>query len=222
MIVEVMMDRKMQWRRQLDSLLTQLASQLKVDLYDNVVVPVVQDWFACWDSVSQLNKNIEQRLIEAWPTAQRKIEAAFVEFESELEADLCQGRGIAAATVLRLDAAEAQISTAVADVVSAIVVVMAGVVSGGAGMHLISTGPVGWVLGAIIGAIVLVLGRGTVQKTVQNLLKDRELPPLLKRPAKSKIATELTLNAPKFEERLLMTLKDQSAPLYEALEKISD
>src|SRR5204862_3868744 len=131
------MDRKTEWRRRLDGLLTNISSQLKVELYDNVVVPVVQDWFACWDSLAQLNKSIEHRLNEAWPTTQRKIEAAFLEFETTLKAELRRGGGIASSASLQLDEAEAQISTTVANVVGAIIVVMVGTVSGGGGLALI-------------------------------------------------------------------------------------
>ena len=95
-----------------------------------MVVPVVQDWFACWDS---LDKNIERRLTEAWPTDQRKIEAAFFEFETSLKAELRQTEGVASSAALDLDEAEAQISTTVTNVIRAIIVVLAGSVSGGRG-----------------------------------------------------------------------------------------
>ena len=216
------MDRKTEWRRRLDALLTNVTSQLKVDLYDNVVVPVVQDWFGSWDSLDQLNGTIERRLNEAWPTSQRKIEAAFLEFETSLKAELTTGREPGSSASLHLDEAETQISTTVANVVRAIVVVVAGTVAGGGGVALIHAGPVGWVIGAIIGGIMLFFGNEAVKEFVQDKVKHRRLPPLLKRPAKSKIATELKLNAPKFEEKLYATLKEQSAPLYDALEALNE
>jgi hypothetical protein len=216
------MDKRTEWRRRLDSVLTHLSSQLKTDLYDNTVIPVCQDWFGCWDSIGQLNKNIEQRLNEAWPLVQRKIEAAFFDFESALKAELRSAQGIGSTATLHLDEAEAEISTRVANVIGGIVVVIAGSVSGGGGLALLHAGPVGWVVGAVIGAIMLFLGKGAVQELVQEALRERQLPPILKRPAKSKVATELALNAPKFEEKLYSTLKEQCAPLYEALEKLNE
>jgi hypothetical protein len=216
------MDRKTEWRRRLDAMLTNVTSQLKVDLYDNVVLPVVQDWFGSWDSLDQLNKSIENRLNEAWPTSQRKIEAAFLEFETSLKTELRKGREPGSSASLHLDEAEAQISTTVTHVVQAIVIVIAGSVAGGGGLALIHTGPVGWVIGAIIGSIMLFYGKEAVKEFVQDKVKHRQLPPLIKRPAKSKIATELKLNAPKFEEKLYATLKEQSAPLYEALEELNE
>src|SRR3989442_12087143 len=96
----------------LDDLLAQLSAQLRVDLYDNVVVPVVQDWFACWDSISVLNQNIRHRLDEAWPNAKRKIESTFLDLQESLKADLASSR-ITAAADLPLADAEAEISSTV-------------------------------------------------------------------------------------------------------------
>lgn len=208
-------------QKRLDNTINQLSNQLKIDLYDNVVVEVVRDWFAGSNSISTLNETIKLRLDEAWPIAQRKIESTFLEFEASLKADIHKADRISPSAELNLDQAEAEISSAVANIMGPIVAAVSGTILGGSGLALLEAGPIGWGIGAAFGVVLFFLGKKTVQDVlIEPALRNRKIPAFIKKPAKSKIASELKLNAPKFEEAVFQKLKEQSAPLYAALENI--
>lgn len=215
------MDEKIIWKKRLDATINQLSNQLKIDLYDNTVVEVVRDWFAGSDSISTLNETIRIRLEEAWPISQGKIETAFLEFEASLKTGIHKSHGIGSSAALNLAQAEAEISSSVANVMGSIVAVVSGSIMGGAGIALLVEGPIGWVIGAVLAGGVFFFGKKKVQDVlIEPTLRNRRIPAFIKKPAKSKVASELKLNAPKFEEAIFQKLKEQSAPIYAALENI--
>ena len=219
---DFIMEQRTQWKRRLDLTLDQLSVQLKEDLYDNVVVQVVMDWFTNSDSISQLNENIKRRLGEAWPISQRKIERGFSEFQETLKADIIEQKNGGPSGGLNIEEVESAISPAIANVIGSIVAVVSGTIMGGGGMALIETGPVGWIIGAILGALIFFGGKKRIQEgIIEPAIRDRQIPKFFKKAAKTKIATQMSLNAPKFQEDLYQTLKKQSAPLYEALDKLN-
>lgn len=217
------MDEKNLWQKRLDGTIDQLSKELRYELYDNIVVEVVRDWFAGSDSISTLNEKIKLRLNEAWPRAQRKIESAFREFEASLKAEIHRAHEIpSSAAKLDLSEAEKEISSAVANVMGAVVTAISGTIMGGSGIALLIEGPIGWVIGAILAFLVFFFGKKTIQDVlIEPTLRNRKIPAFIKKPAKSKIASQLKLNAPKFEEDIYKTLREQSGPLYAALENIS-
>jgi len=215
------MDEKLLWKKRLNSTINQLSNQLKVDLYDNVVVPVVKDWFAGSDSIGGLNETIKQKLNDAWPIAQRKIESAFLEFEDSLKTDIHKAHELSPSAELKLDEAEATISAAVANIIGPIVAAVSGTILGGSGVALLAQGPIGWIIGAILGGLVFFFGKKTIQDVIiEPALHHRRIPVFIKKRAKSKVGRELELNAPKFEQGLYEQLKEQSTPLYKALDNL--
>jgi gas vesicle protein len=89
--------------------------------------------------------------------------------------------------------------------------------SGGAGVALISGGPVGWVIGGIIGAFAFFLGKTKIEQEVSRVIADKKIPSLIKKTAKGKVATQLKLNESKFEQEIHDLLQEQLKPIYEAL-----
>ena len=89
-------------------------------------------------------------------------------------------------------------------------------------MVLIASGPVGWVVGCVLAAVGFCLGKEKVENFFEWALHDKKLPPMLKKTAKSRMATELKLYGPQFEEQVYAALRDQCGPLYEALDKLSE
>ena len=216
------MDTKTHWQKRLNVTIDQLSAQLKIDLYEDVVVPVVQDWFACSDSIKDLNENITYRLHEAWPVSQRKIETAFLDFTTSLKTDIAKVESMSHSAELEMGEAQRQISAAVTNVIGSIGAVFSGTILGGAGTALLLEGPVGWVIGAILGATVFFLGKQTIHNIINSKLHDRKIPALLKKPAKSKVATELKLTGPKFQQELSNNLRAHAMPLYAAIEKLDE
>ena len=214
------MDQNTQWRRRLDETLDRLSAQLRTDLYDNVVVPVVHDWFSSWDSLADLNTRILTKLAEQSPLVERKVKSALGEFESSLKADLQSSTNSPKGNI-DLAGAEEQISARIADIIGVIVTVVGATLAGGGGTALLASGPVGWIIGLIGTAIVYVLGRGVIKDMIETQIRTMNLPPFLKRPAKSKVATELSLNAGRFEAEIHALLREKCEPLYRAIHEIN-
>ena len=160
------MDQNTQWRRRLDETLARLSAQLRTDLYDNVVVPVVHDWFSSWDSLADLNARIRIKLSEQSPLVERKVKSALGEFESSLKADLQTAAIDSPKGNIDLAGAEEQISARIADIIGVIITVVGATLAGGGGTALLASGPVGWIIGLIGAAIVYVLGRGVVKDLI--------------------------------------------------------
>lgn len=68
------------------------------------------------------------------------------------------------------------------NLISALVVAQ---ICGGSGMALIASGPVGWVIGAVIGALAsmaaMILGKNAVEKVTRPLIKELRIPVMLRR-----------------------------------------
>jgi hypothetical protein len=217
------MENKVSWKRRLDNVLDQLSVQISTDLYDNVVVEVVRDWFASSDSIGSLNKTIAEKVADSLAIAERKIRRAFSEFEESLKTDLREVSRVAISVELNLKEAEAAISSAVTNVIGAIVAAITGMIMGGGGLALLETGPIGWVIGAALGSMAFVIGKQRLQDAIiEPAIRNRRIAAFLKKPAKSKVATQLKLNAPKFREDLYQTLRLSATPLYEALDKLHE
>lgn len=216
------MDEKTQWHRRLDQTLDRLASQFRTDLYDNVVVPVVHDWFSSWDSLAELNERIRSTLAEQWPLVERGVRGNLTEFESYLKAKLQSAAGKGPRGDLDVTLAQEQISARIADVMGLILTVVGAILAGGAGTALVVSGPIGWIVGLVGSGLIYALGlRGVVKRRIETRIHNLRLPPYLKSRAKSKVATELSLNARKFEEQIYTLLKEQCQPLYKAIQEIN-
>lgn len=214
-----MPDEHRQWRRRLDSTIDSLAREIRVELYDNVIVPLVRDWFTTSDSIDDLNRQVSTQLNAAWPRVQQKVQTAFTEYENYLREVV--------ATVSRTDTgldftdAQREIAKSVTAIANVAVAALAGTLLGGGGIALLLEGPVGWVLGAVLGALVFFLGKNKLHDLLAPQIRKRRIVPFLKRRAKSKVATTLQLNSPKFEEQIRTTLTDAAKDLYRALDALA-
>ena len=86
---------------------------------------------------------------------------------------------------------------------------------------MLAGGPIGWIIGLVGTALVYFLGRGAVKDVIESQIRTQSLPPFLKRPARSKVATELSLNAGRFESDLHSLIREHCEPLYRAIDDIN-
>ncbi len=171
--------------------------------------------------LADLNTRIRTKLSEQSPLVERKVKSALGEFESSLKADLQSAATNSPKGNIDLAGAEEQISARIADIIGMIITVVGATLAGGGGTALLASGPVGWIIGLIGAAIVYVLGRGVVKDMIETQIRTMSLPPFLKRSAKSKVATELSLNAGRFEAEIHSLLREKCEPLYRAIHEIN-
>jgi actin-like ATPase involved in cell morphogenesis len=214
-------DQHSQWRSRLDETVDKLSVQLRSDLYDNIVVPIVHDWFSSWDSLADLYESIRAKLSQQASLIEQRVTSALGEFESYLKADLHASAIDSPRGGIDLPRIEEQISDRITDIIGVVVTVVSATLAGGAGTALIASGPVGWIIGLLGGAVIYSVGRGAVKVMVETQIRTRRLPPFLKRSAKSKVTTELSSNAGKFETEIHALLREKCDPLYSAIHDIN-
>jgi hypothetical protein len=202
--------------RRLDALLLQLAFELRSDLYDNIIVPIVQDWFTTWDSTNALSLRLDAEIRAAWPRVERKVSEALAEAGRSF--DSAPTHTVQSPGVPTFNEATLQITKSVTMLPAAALAALSGTILGGAGVALIAEGPPGWIAGFVLGALVLAVGKSRVDSWLQPGIKYMKVPPLLKKRGKSKVATELALGAPKFQDEIRNALRRSAADLYKAID----
>lgn len=68
-------------KNRLDSLVVQLTEMIKADIYQNVIVNTVKDWFEGNDSILTLNAQIKKNVDSRWTFVEQKVKSRLVEFE---------------------------------------------------------------------------------------------------------------------------------------------
>lgn len=203
-------------RSRLDAKVLAITEMIKHDIYDNIIVSTVRDWFEGNGSIITLNDNINKNVSDRWPFLQKKIKGQLLEFEEETKTAL-QNADSLKSQQLDVQAISEAVSQSISLAVGAIGTSFLAMLSGGAGVALISGGPVGWVIGGIIGAFAFFLGKTKIEQEVSKVIANKKIPSLIKKTAKGKVATQLKLNESKFEQEIHDLLQEQLKPIYEAL-----
>lgn len=145
-----------------------------------------------------------------------KVRAKLAEFEELTKTNL-EGSPAFASTGLDVKAIAEAVSQGISVALGALGSAMLGMICGGAGTALIATGPVGWIIGAVIGGLGYFLGKTKIEEVLTEFLADKKIPALVKKPAKAKVAAQLKLNEARFEQDVHSMLLQQLRPVYEVL-----
>ena len=186
-------------RSRLDAKVSAIAEMIKHDIYDNIIITTVRDWFEGNGSIITLNNNINKNVSDRWPFLQKKIKEQLLEFEEETKTAL-QNADSLKSQQLDVQAISEAVSQSISLAVGAIGTSFLAMLSGGAGVAIISGGPVGWIIGGIIGVFAFFLGKIKIEQEVSKVIADKKIPSLIKKTAKGKVATQLKLNESKLDE----------------------
>ena len=94
------------------------------------------------------------------------------------------------------------------------------IISGGSGAAIIASGPVGWIIGGIIGAVAFFLGKDKLEAKTKEFIISKKIPSFLKGTLKKKIASQLKNDEARFEEEVYRMLKEEMKPIYTVLENV--
>jgi hypothetical protein len=203
-------------KRKLDSVVLQLTEMIRADVYDNIIVATVRDWFLGNDSIKDLNDKINQNVKDRWPFVEQKVKIRLGEFEEITHKTLAEG-GEIKKTELDVKAISEGVSQGISLALGALGSALLGMICGGAGTALIATGPVGWIIGAIVGALSFFLGKAKIEDVISGFIADKKIPALVKKPAQGKVVAQLKLNESRFEQDVFNMLQEQLKPVYEVL-----
>lgn len=206
-------------KNRLDSIVVQLTEMMKADIYQNVIVNTVKDWFEGNDSILTLNSRIKKNVDNRWSFIEQKVKSRLVEFE-EYSINVLEENISSSKTELDVKEISNSVSQSISVAVGAIGTSVIAMISGGAGTAIIATGPVGLIIGAIVGVFAFFLGKDEIEKGISEYIADKKIPKLVKKTAKGKVSTQLKLNEAKFEQDIYNSLKKHLEPVYEAFSNV--
>lgn len=206
-------------KNRLDSILVQMTEMIKSDIYHKVIIITVIDWFQGNDSIKTLNDQIKNNVNNRWGFVEQKVKKLLIEFE-QYSINILEDKILSVSGELDVKEISNSISQSISFALGAIGTTVVAMISGGAGTALIATGPVGLVIGAIVGVFAFFLGKDAIEKGISDFIADKKIPKALKKSAKKKVLAQLRLNETKFEQEIYVSLKNHLEPVYEVLSSV--
>lgn len=203
-------------KKRLDNTIMSVTEEIKKDLYENVIVSTVMDWFEKNSSIIDLNNSIKTNVESRWPFLLKRMESKFIDFEEAMENDLKDSK--ISDQDINVNEISKPVSEAITVALGALGTTFVAVIVGGAETALIASGPVGIVIGIVIGVVGYILGKDKLEDIISSKIKDKKILPIMKRFARKKVANELKLNSNKFEQEIYNLLIEQMKPVYEAID----
>ena len=204
-------------KQHLSSTNLRLSEELTHDLYENAIVPAAIAWFNDNSSVLSLQEDIQKAVHTRWPILQVKLEEAMADFEDQARVQISSSPREGAPEV-DSQSIIGTLNERVAQVVAALGTTFVAMICGGSGMALIATGPLGIVLGVIVGLVAYVGGREKIEDWVGKNLLDKHVPMVLKSLVKGKVTSELKRTEVPFQQKLFEMLQEQTKPIMEAFD----
>ncbi len=206
-------------KNRLDNLTIQLTEMIKADIYQNVIINTVKDWFEGNDSILTLNEQIKSNVDNRWSFVEEKVKSRLVEFE-EYSMKIIEDKISSGKSELDVKEISNSVSQSISVAIGTIGSSIIAMISGGAGTALIATGPVGLIIGLIVGVFAFFLGKEAIEKGVSEYIADKKIPKLIKKTSKGKVSTQLKLNEAKFEQEIFNSLKNHLKPVYKAISNV--
>jgi len=203
-------------KNKLDYLVVEMTGMIKADIYENIIVNTVKDWFEGSESILELNNRIKTNVNSRWPFVEMKVKNRLSEFE-EYSKSILDHSISSGSNELNVKEISNSVSQGISVAVGAIGTSFIAMISGGAGTAMLATGPVGIIMGIIIGAFAWFLGKDELERNISEYIADKNIPKLIKKAAKGKVSTQLKLNESKFEQDVFNSLKAHLEPVYRAV-----
>ncbi|NMB80729.1 MAG: hypothetical protein GYA14_02815 [Ignavibacteria bacterium] len=206
-------------KNKLDYLVVEMTGMIKADIYENVIVNTVKDWFEGSESILELNDRIKTNVNSRWPFVELKVKNRLSEYENYSKS-VIEGTISTGSNELDVKEISNSVSQSISVAVGALGTSIVAMISGGAGTALLATGPVGIIMGIMIGAFAWFIGKDELEKNISAYIADKKIPKLIKKSAKGKVSTQLKLNESKFEQDIFNSLKNQLEPVYRAIANV--
>ncbi len=205
-----------------DDMVDAIAKSIKKEIWDNAIVLSIENWMNSMSSIEML----ETRIQKAVESKKNKIETIIRPTVRRYIVDLESIIGEHSNNIIEQalvgfngEVADFESDNSFTDditfIVQSITVVVASVVSGGAGTAIIVTGPVGLIIGAIIGIFAARSGK----ETISSYVKMTPLPPMIKKFSKSKVYSSLSSKENEFESEITESIRERLGNFTSYLEK---
>ncbi|MBE2280740.1 MAG: hypothetical protein IAE91_10140 [Ignavibacteriaceae bacterium] len=207
-----------QLRAKLDETVLKAVSEVRKEIYDNTIIPVVLNWFENDSSLNDLNAKIISEVNGRWNFINSKLNVIFSEFLAYSGETFKVSNKTGTAdfdTKKILTSISENITLALGAAGTSIIAMIAG----GSGTALIATGPIGLIIGAAIGIYAFIKGKEKLNDEVKKFIVDKNLPPLVKKLGKNKVMTELYASTNAFDNEVYKILTETLRPVYSIIDK---
>ncbi len=205
-----------------DDMVDAIAKSIKKEIWDNAILLSIDNWMNSMSSIEML----ETRIQKAVESKKNKIETIIRPTVRRYIVDLESIIGDHSNNIIEQalvgfngEVADFESDNSFTDditfIVQSITIVVASVVSGGAGTAIIATGPVGLIIGAIIGIFAARSGK----ETISSYIKMTPLPPMIKKFSKSKVYSSLSSKENEFESEITESIRERLGNFTSYLEK---
>ena len=211
-----------------EALLQDMASELTELLFNDAVFPATLAWFSESSPVSALEQHLIRHVNSQRDAVQRKAERRIKQFQHEVEDIL--GRDINSSrmsgsinTTNMMDSQNMSkvISQAVSPMVGLVTTSFIAMISGGSGVALVASGPIGIIIGIFIGLFIYAKGKKEIDSTIKNTLMTKNIPPFAKHLVKGRVFDELAAKKGTLETNVYNMLKRDTISLLEEINKIA-
>jgi len=194
------------------------AKDVKNHLLKNVVLPIVRQWLECNASLKKLEENINSGVHNQQNAIQDIVKDKLLNFETEIKLSLqnIEGNELRDPNLIL-----SPISKAISSIIGVVGITIISVIAGGEGMALIALGPVGIVIGVVVGIFAFVFGRSKIEEIIKSSLYDKKIPVFIKKRLKNKISSSIKQKEKEIEDSLLVALIEATEPVKEAIDSLS-
>ncbi len=203
--------------KRLDQTILSMTGIIKEDLFKGIIVTTIQEWFENNSSVQNLTDEIEMRIKRRMDFLADKLNSQLMEF-SEITKTTLIGSNELKSSGVDTERIANTISSQITVMVGMMGTIVVAIISGGSGTALIASGPVGWIIGGILAAAALFIGKEKIEGKAKEIIMTKNIPTFIKGTFKKKIAAQLKNDELRFEEDVYRMLKEQMKPVYEALQ----
>jgi hypothetical protein len=206
-------------RLMLDNLILEIVEEFDKAIYIGIVIPELKKWFQGGDPLKNLKSEIDEEINKIKPHLHSLVEEKFDRFSQNIGAKL-DGAFYHVTSSFDVNSLSKSISESITPVLGLITTAVIAMMSGGSGMALIATGPLGLLLGAGIGAWLFAKGKGDIQKSVENYITENGLPKIVKDFVADKVLNKIEEGEEKFVQELRKRLRQDLEPLYKKIKLI--
>jgi len=203
----------------LDDVLKQTAVEVKDSLFKNVILPNVREWLGTNSSLKALENEISEKIENNFEAIDNIIRNNLLEFEKRIIIDL-QNIDITDGQLSDPREVLKPITKSISQVIGVLGVTIFSILCGGSGVALFATGPVGIVMGVIVGTLAFFLGRAKIEEIIKSKIYDKRIPPFVKRRLKEKISKSLTQKEREIVDDIYSSLSEAARPIYASIESL--
>lgn len=200
----------------LDNLIFNAVSLFDEEIYINIVLPELKNWFENSEPLKTLERNIHLRVEEIKPFLISELKSMYNKFSKNIGTKI-DGSFYKVTSSFDFNGVSAALSDSISNLIGVVVTTIIAVVSGGSGVALIATGPLGIVLGGALGLYLFKKNKEELKRKVEDYIRNNSLPIMAKNFVSEKVINKVVEGEEKFVLDLKNKLEEDLKPIYEKI-----